>query len=118
MIYIDFSLAYNCIRLIIAEACVKHDALPWQVSFKGTVQLLDELMPHFLHSDDDKCQKLYNEMLSLIVKNKVGNRPGRVEPRVIKQRSKPFPTMKIPRKISKARLEKKRDKLISKQLQA
>lgn len=101
-----------------AEACVKHDALPWQVSFKGTVQLIDEFMPHSLNSSDEKSEKLYNEMLRLVVKNKVGNRPGRVEPRVIKQRSKPFQTMQIPRKIAKTRLEKKRDKLILKHAQA
>ena len=101
-----------------AEACVKHDALPWQVSFKGTVQLIDEFMPHFLNSSDEKSEKLYNEMLRLVVKNKVGNRPGRVEPRVIKQRSKPFQTMQIPRKIAKTRLEKKRDKLILKHAEA
>ena len=111
-------LAYNGIRLIMAEACVKHDALPWQVSFKGTVQLIDEFMPHSLNSSDEKSEKLYNEMLRLVVKNKVGNRPGRVEPRVIKQRSKPFQTMQIPRKIAKTRLEKKRDKLILKHAQA
>jgi len=74
--------------------------------------LIDEFMPHFLSSNNVKIDKLYNEMLRLIVKNKVGNRPGRVEPRVTKQRSKPFPTMQIPRKIAKTRLEKKRDKLI------
>ena len=56
-------LAYNGIRLIMAEACVKHDALPWQVSFKGTVQLIDEFMPHFLNSSDEKSEKLYNELI-------------------------------------------------------
>lgn len=111
-------LAYNCIRLIMAEACVKHDALPWQVSFKGSVQLIDEFMPHFLISSDGKIDGLYNEMLRLIVKNKIGNRPGRMEPRVTKQRPKPFPTMQIARKIAKARLEKKRDKLILKNAEA
>jgi hypothetical protein len=37
---------------------------------------------------------------------------------VIKQRSKPFPTMQIPRTIAKNRLEKKRDKLILKHAEA
>ena len=111
-------LAYNCIRLIMAEACVKHDVRPWQVSFKGSLQLIDEFMPHFLSSNDEKNDKLYNEMLRLIVKNKVGNRPGRVEPRVTKQRPKPFPTMQIPRKIAKTRLEKKQNKLILRHAEA
>jgi hypothetical protein len=33
-------LAYNFIRIIMAEACENHDAIPWKISFKGTVQLL------------------------------------------------------------------------------
>ena len=75
-------------------------------------------MPYYLNSSDEKSEKLYTEMLKLVVKNKVGNRPGRVEPRVVKQRPKPYPTMQTPRKIAKARLEKKRDKLILKHAEA
>lgn len=106
-------LAYNFIRIIMAEACASHDAIPWQISFKGTVQLLTVFMPYFLKSDIRKNKILYAEMLSLIVKNKVGNRPGRVEPRVIKQRQKPFPTLKRQRSIEKEILMKKLNKRIS-----
>ncbi|OGT44026.1 MAG: hypothetical protein A3F13_06790 [Gammaproteobacteria bacterium RIFCSPHIGHO2_12_FULL_40_19] len=107
-------LAYNFIRIIMAEACVRHDAIPWKISFKGVVQLLSEFMPHFLHSNARKNKMLYAEMLALIVKNKVGNRPGRVEPRVIKQRHKPFPTLQRQRSIEKERLMRKLNKRISK----
>jgi hypothetical protein len=107
-------LAYNFIRIIMAEACVCHDALPWKISFKGTVQLLTTFMPHFLNSNARQNKMLYAEMLVLIVKNKVGNRPGRVEPRVIKQRHKPFPTLKCQRSIEKERLIKKLNKRILK----
>lgn len=96
-------LAYNFIRIIMAEACVRHDAIPWKISFKGAVQLLAEFMPHFLNSSARKNKLLYAEMLALIVKNKIGNRPGRVEPRVIKQRHKPFPTLKRQRSVEKER---------------
>jgi hypothetical protein len=105
-------LAYNFIRIIMAEACENHDAIPWKISFKGTVQLLTVFMPHFLKSGIRKNKILYTEMLSLIVKNKVGNRPGRVEPRVIKQRQKPFPTLKRQRSIEKEILMKKLNKRI------
>lgn len=107
-------LAYNCIRILMLEACASYDALPWKVSFKATVQLLDGFIPYFLTSSDEKRHKLYDEMLKLIVKNKVGNRPGRVEPRVVKQRPKPFPMMQTPRKVAKARLEKQLQKRILK----
>lgn len=105
-------LAYNFIRIIMAEACVRHDAIPWKISFKGVVQLLVAFMPHFLNSSARKNKMLYAEMLSLIVKNKVGNRPGRVEPRVIKQRHKPFPTLMRQRSGEKERLMKKLSKRI------
>lgn len=104
-------LAYNFIRVLMAEACVKHNSLPWQVSFKGTVQLLNEFMPYFLVSTKHQNIKLYTELLRLIVRNKVGNRPGRVEPRVIKQRPKPFPNLKRARFIEKAILIRKKEKM-------
>ena len=107
-------LAYNFIRIIMAEACARHDAIPWKISFKGAVQLLTEFMSHFLNSSGRKNKKLYSEMLALIVKNKIGNRPGRIEPRVIKQRHKPFPTLKRQRSVEKERLLKKLKKRISK----
>jgi DDE family transposase len=37
-------LAYNFIRLLMAEACIKHDKIPWEVSFKGTDKLLRTLI--------------------------------------------------------------------------
>ena len=52
-------------------------------------------------------------MLALIVKNKIGNRPGRIEPRVIKQRHKPFPTLKRQRAVEKEKLMKKLSKRIA-----
>ena len=111
-------LAYNFIRIIMAEACATHNALPWKISFKGSVQLITEFMPHFLNSNSRKNKILYAEMLVLIIKNKVGNRPGRVEPRVIKQRHKPFPTLKRQRSVEKMRLMKKLNRKISRYAEA
>src|SRR3989338_8319723 len=107
-------LAYNFIRIIMSEACAKHDALPWKTSFKGTLQLLENFTPYFLKSTEKENKKMYSDMLRLIVKNKIGNRPGRVEPRAVKQRSKPFSKLNKPRSIEKARLMKKINKKILK----
>lgn len=38
-------LAYNIIRVIIAEACCKYSGTPNQISFKGTVQIINHFMP-------------------------------------------------------------------------
>lgn len=105
-------LAYNFIRIIIAEASIKHHALPNHISFKGTVQLINGMIPHFLTGNAHANKTMYLELLKQIVKNKVGNRPGRLEPRVVKRRRKPFPALNRPRKIEKTRLMKKRAKVI------
>lgn len=107
-------LAYNFIRIIMAEACVHHGANPWEVSFKGSVQLITEFMPQFLLANRVTKQMLYKQMLRLIVKNKIGNRPGRVEPRMVKQVDTPFPKLKRSRAIEKAILMRKLNKKIAK----
>jgi len=111
-------LAYNFIRIMMVEACMKHDALPWKTSFKGTLQLVNEFMPHFLNSSVKKSEMMYAEMLILIVKNKVGNRPGRVEPRAVKKRPKAFPRLNKPRIVEKKRLVKKMAKMILRHAEA
>lgn len=104
-------LAYNMIRILMAEACQKHGSLPFNVSFKGTIQLLNSFMPYFVNSTVKRNRLLYNKLLQLIVKNKIGNRPGRVEPRLIKQRQKPFKTLKKPRSIEKGKLLNRIEKM-------
>ena len=111
-------LAYNVIRIIMAEACATHNSLPWKISFKCTVQLLNEFMPHFLNSSNKKNKILYAEMLMLIIKNKIGNRPGRVEPRAIKQRQKPFPTLNRPRIVEKEKIMRKIKRMTSRNTEA
>lgn len=107
-------LAYNFIRIIIAEACIMYNAIPNQVSFKGTVQLLNKFMPHFINSSNKQNKIMYSELLKNIVKNEIGNRPGRIEPRKVKRRPKPFDTLNRPRFIEKAKLERKLERMLAK----
>jgi hypothetical protein len=111
-------LAYNFIRVIMAEACASHDTLPWETSFKGAVQLINAFMPYFLNSVTRKNKILYAEMLRLIVKNKVGNRPGRIEPRLVKQRPKPFRTLNGPRSVEREKIQKKIKRMVLKNVAA
>ena len=107
-------LAYNFIRIIMAQACEQHNALPWKISFKGSVQQINSFSPYFLSGSEEKNKILYAEMLQLIVKNKIGNRPGRTEPRAVKRRPKAFPLLSKPRIIERIRLTKKIEKRILK----
>lgn len=107
-----YLLAYNIIRELMVDGGIKGDALPTQISFKGTLQLLNQFTPHFISISKDKKATLYSQMLELIVKNKVGKRPGRVEPRAIRKKSQSFPSLKADRKIEKERLLAQKNKCL------
>ena len=87
-------LAYNLIRLIMAQAAINADVHPRELSFKHTVQMWTEWIAQrdVRHSPRDNAI-----LFRLIAQLKVGNRPGRIEPRARKRRPKPYPWLKAPR---------------------
>ena len=85
-------LAYNLIRLLMAQAALDADVHPRQLSFKHTVQLWTEWTAHRVDLGIDP-----HTLFRLIAQSIVGNRPGRIEPRARKRRPKPYPWLKIPR---------------------
>ncbi len=101
-------LGYNIIRIMMAEACRRYNAIPNKISFMGTVQLLNQFMPRMEGCEASRKQNVYRLLLSNIVSNKVGDRSGRVEPRAVKRRRKPFPTLNNSRKIERDKILKKR----------
>ena len=89
-----YLLAYNLIRLLMAQAAFLADILPRQLSFKHTLQLWISWRQSGARSyDGDQLAGLF----ILIAQQKVGNRPGRIEPRAVKRRPKPFPLLTKPR---------------------
>jgi hypothetical protein len=98
-----YLLAYNLIRLLMAQAAFLADLLPRQLSFKHTLQLWIAWRQSGVGSnDDDKLACLF----ILIAQQKVGNRPGRIEPRAVKRRPKPFPLLTKPRLIAQENVRK------------
>ena len=98
-----YLLAYNLIRLLMAQAAFLADMLPRQLSFKHTVQIWIAWRQNAPGSyDDNKLVGLF----ILIAQQKVGNRPGRIEPRAIKRRPKPFPLLTKPRLIAQDNVRK------------
>jgi hypothetical protein len=87
-----YLLAYNLIRLLMAQAALLADILPRQISFKHTLQLWIACNQYGA-LDDNQLSGLF----TLIAQQQVGNRPHRIEPRVIKRRPKPFHLMVKPR---------------------
>lgn len=94
-------LAYNLIRLTMAEAALKHDRDPRKLSFTGAIQTINAFVPLMHNLDGERWQAMYDGLLRSIASLGVGNRPGRREPRVVKRRPKPFPRMHINRQAWK-----------------
>lgn len=87
-------LAYNLIRLLMTQAALDAGVHPRELSFKHTVQIWVEWTSQRLPNN----LALHNSTLfRLIAQLKVGNRPGRIEPRARKRRPKPYPWLKVPR---------------------
>jgi hypothetical protein len=94
-------LAYNVIRLLMAQAACNAGVDPRRLSFKHTVQLWAEWIARGLATTTD-CQRLF----TLIAQSRVGHRSGRLEPRMRKRRPKPYPWLKIPRAQARRQVEK------------
>ncbi len=88
-----YLLAYNLIRMMMAQAAVRGACLPRQISFKHTVQLCNAWTQR---AGADSVVH-FDALLVLIAQQRVGDRPGRIEPRAVKQRPKPYPLLTQPR---------------------
>lgn len=98
-----YLLAYNLIRMMMAQAAGYAHCLPRQLSFKHAVQIC-VVLPQYrdLLLQDDKRRILFE----LIAQQQVGNRPDRVEPRAVKRRPNRYPLLTIPREIARAKIRK------------
>lgn len=94
-------LAYNVIRLLMAQAASKADVDPRSLSFKHTVQLWTQWVARGISATKD------NQLLfTLIAQCKVGHRSARIEPRMRKRRPKPYPWLKVPRAHARRQVKK------------
>lgn len=99
-------LAYNLIRKVIATSAAVHKKPPRQLGFTLACQsLLASWMVLATGSCRDSCA-MYTMMLARIAANEVANRPGRIEPRVLKRRRHRYPLMQRPRAQLRAELQK------------
>jgi len=90
-----YLLAYNLIRLLMAQAASDAKVHPREISFKHTVQIWTEWFARRLLSHS--VQQHYAVLFRLIAQLRVGRRPGRIEPRARRRRPKPYPWLKVPR---------------------
>jgi putative transposase len=90
-------LAYNLIRKLIATAAAVHGRQPRQIGFTGTCQavLASWMLLATGHCRDPR--QLWQDTLARIAANVVADRPGRIEPRMLKRRKDRYPYMHEPR---------------------
>jgi hypothetical protein len=102
-------LGYNLIRTTAASAALLHDRQPRQISFTSACQYV--LSSWMLMScglfDSSASFALCALLLEQIASCEVGNRPGRLEPRVLKRRRHRYKLMQQPRHVLRSKLRKK-----------
>ena len=99
-------LAYNLIRTTAAGAAMLHGKQPRQISFTGACQyILASWMQLSLGIIEDMGDYCFT-MLNQIAQCQVANRPGRLEPRLVKKRPKPYKLMQKPRNELREQLRK------------
>jgi Transposase DDE domain len=94
-------LAYNLLRTVMAVAANENGVEPRKVSFKGAKQALTAFAPKLEGARPEERASLVDAMLKAVGCHRVGNRPGRWEPRARKRRPKPSKRLNQPRHVAK-----------------
>jgi putative transposase len=90
-------LAYNLVRKLIAIAAAMHEKQPRQLGFTLACQTVLSSWMLLATGACRDARQLRHLALERIAANEVANRPGRIEPRVIKRRRDHYPLMHDPR---------------------
>jgi hypothetical protein len=101
-------LVYNLIRDVMMQAALEYGLLALQISFKGTLQTVAAFAPLVWTATSERVAELACQLRRAVARHRVGDRPGRVEPRARKRRSKSYPLLKEARSRARSRLLKTR----------
>jgi putative transposase len=99
-------LAYNLVRKLIATAAAVHGKLPRQLGFTLACQTILSSWMLLATGACRNVEQLWRLALERIAANEVANRPGRIEPRVLKRRRHRYPLMQGPRQQLREELGK------------
>jgi len=94
-------LAYNLLRTVMAVAANENDIEPRKVSFKGAKQAVTAFAPKIEAARPEDRGRLIDTLLKTIAYHRVGDRPGRWEPRARKRRPRKSNRLTQPRVIAK-----------------
>ena len=97
-----FLIAYNFIRCLMVQAGASNDVTLDRMSFKGTVDSVRQFSLAIAQARSKKKQtQLIAELLEVIARDEVPDRPDRLEPRAVKRRPKPYQLLNRPRHAMK-----------------
>lgn len=77
-------LAYDLLRGVMTDSATRTGVMPRQLSVKGAMQAVESFTPAMMATDVGEV--LYDAFLTTVSAHRVGNRPGRLEPRYRKRR--------------------------------
>lgn len=90
-------LAYNLIRVRMAQAAAMNGPLPRTLSFTAAKNHIENYGEHLRRASGDDYRRIEDDMLRAIASCRVGNRPGRKEPRAVKKRTQKYSYLTKPR---------------------
>jgi hypothetical protein len=100
-----YLLAYNLIRVRMAQAAAVHGIMPRKLSFSAAKTFMDDFATALRNARDSDYARLEAELLKAIAHCQVGNRPGRKEPRATKKREQNHPLLTKPRAQARKELK-------------
>lgn len=92
-----YLLAYNLIRVRMAQAAAVHGHPPRTLSFTAAKTHIHNFSVHMASASSADYERLEAELLKAIAACRVGQRPGRKEPRAVKKRQQKYPYLTKPR---------------------
>ena len=97
-----FLIAYNFVRCLMVQAGTTNFVALDRLSFKGTVDSLRQFSWAIAQAGSKKKRnQLIVQLLEIIARDQVPERPDRREPRALKRRPKPYDRLNRPRHLMK-----------------
>ena len=97
-------LAYNLVRLVLLNTAALMKTTPRGLSFTSALSVVASSWTSVHWMAPEMLHKFVASQVRELSKHQAGHRAGRVEPRVIKRRAKPYQKMKRPRQELRRKL--------------
>jgi hypothetical protein len=87
-------IAVNVVRTIMLEAAIEQNVNPRRISFVHAVRMIIGFSPALASSGFWQLPRIYWAMLTEIASELVSERPGRMEPRMVRREWQHYPSLK------------------------